>query len=713
MSDTTAQSTENFSIKSLLNKFSLNSLKGQIKEKTTITPTFFTPTEWGDEDGLFYGNNQAWLYRQLPISIVAEQAETLDVLLQGLAKLVGKRNIHLVVHGWEETAEVPPNVSSPGYVKDSLRMLVPRHTICIGVQLKADPDELKKAQSAKNVLFDIIDKSLEEWVPNLDMYDTDRERISHYLETFGATQVTQVALRMLEQWYTLGVPKDLELTEEDDHIFIRDTEVIELLSIRSFAETLPQVADVLVNPGNNGAVVVSVRGHLTVLNEKDTRGKSRDGALSAASIVVGRRAERGVHRLEDYYSVIDALETKPLPMRQLPALLETLPCHPNKVDPNLYNVNADQLRIVGFSEPTPLGDNSGLYIGLASPNFTYPFFIDPQKDPASRHFIVGEKTSGKTFLLNSLTFQAAGVPNVKLRYLTYDQKSVEILSKHAHLEVISTPLEGMFDPLATLEKEYAADMFIDYLRNLKVNFNDAELNAIQRTWALAAGAEVYSSTQALTLLPTIELKTKMKALANTPVGQLVFLPQTQNSPALNPLATRQIWNLETILSKLNTKHRKATENLAIAIAGYHTLNGGYVLGDEVGDFDQNQLIRNYLDALKERKAQNSFIITVGDHALLSDRKLPLAENYLVLAGNVDPAKVFFTRRGITVDDDLSGWLDASGPIVEDHYVIRTATGLAIDRKGRTNTFAVGPIPTKVLPLITDTQAVGYLADHLR
>ena len=137
--------------------------------------------------------------------------------------------------------------------------------------------------------------------------------------------------------------------------------------------------------------------------------------LTEVSIICGRRISPDEEATDTYLDALGNydIEIKPLEHRQIWALEETLPTSSKRVSPHLQDFNLNAVTHSGIMAFSALGDDEGLYVGLSHPNLT-PVWIDPKR-ASSGHAanqspvvgIFGDPGSGKTFLLQSLSVQAA------------------------------------------------------------------------------------------------------------------------------------------------------------------------------------------------------------------------------------------------------------------------------------------------------------------
>lgn len=351
-------------------------------------PVWATPHQWADADGMYAGNGQVWLYRQLPPQVLYD-LPALGNLLSTWHAGMGEREVHLLLHTWERPSEPPAGTPAAlaTFQSRAIGFLVPVRHALVGIRLTA----AQTATELMTELDDTIDTLLAEDVPDFPAYDDDRARVTRTLAESGATALDRTTSGSLESWYTLGSPVDVAVTERDDRVSVPGGAVIEMATAGPIDDH-PSAGRVP-GAGNRGATVVSIRGTLT------------SEGLTRTSVVYGRRAEAPTVPWPVALRDLPAVTPRPLPLRQLTALDETLPCSLRRVDPSHLKVDAERLRALGFTDTLPAGAESGLLMGIGGPTMTRPVHMNPFGGNGVA-LLAGDTGCGKSFLAELLATQA-------------------------------------------------------------------------------------------------------------------------------------------------------------------------------------------------------------------------------------------------------------------------------------------------------------------
>jgi hypothetical protein len=165
------------------------------------------------------------------------------------------------------------------------------------------------------------------------------------------------------------------------------------------------------------------------------------------------------------------IEMKPLVMRQLEAMDETLPCSARRTNPFLQDVSLEMIAYCGLQGWSNIGDQTGAFMGLADPDYTpvwLDFFGAPTKNEPPAMGIFGEPGSGKTYLCQMIATQAA---LAGLQVIFINPKGFSSLSPFAELVggsvVKMSELEesrsGYFDPFRFAGPEMAAEIATNFI----------------------------------------------------------------------------------------------------------------------------------------------------------------------------------------------------------------------------------------------------------
>jgi hypothetical protein len=362
----------------------------------------------------------------------------------GLRQLASNREVHLIAITSEKEARPPEGTPEDleFFLNDTLSFLVPTKTMLIGVKLR----EANALQSSGDGLLEGIKKAvakpLGEEVPNMDRFSADRQAVSAILGRSGGKKPSTADMRLLESWYNLGRGTDAVIKEDRDRLIVDQTDAIEMAVVHAFhdqvnyAPYFQWVSEAEAHP--EGIRVVSVRAELepsqvarrrarqsqrriraqideeSATDDVDRPEYSGTFQLAAAveehflntneplltncSIVLARRATDADETYIDFLRNNHAIEVRPLPLRQLDALNETLPTSPKRVNPFLHDLTIGMLAYAGMHGFSALGDRNGVFLGLTLPNYT-PTFLGPLEAPRRNMppsmGIFGDPGSGK------------------------------------------------------------------------------------------------------------------------------------------------------------------------------------------------------------------------------------------------------------------------------------------------------------------------------
>jgi len=396
--------------------------------------SWWTPFLWADDAGVYYGKTDAWLYLMLSADVLS--SDGIAALCEHLHHHLLGREIHLITHAWAAPADTlmllgESRTRLDQYLADTLTLHCPTRRLLLGIRLRADTSSTRTSG-----LADDIDRMLGEHVPDSTQFEADYTFVCTTLAPFGAQPPDTDTRDYLETWYTHGVYKDVTLDETDTSIDTGGLHTIVAATARPVT-TLTTPATGTPAPIVGATVTISVRGTIS---------SSRTGtpAIGDASIVLARRAPITTPWLTELSLVLPAARTSPLPLRQLPALDETLPCSTTRTNPLPEPVDAMGLTAVGFSDPRPAADKNGLLIGMAGIHYTDPIAWNPYRVPGNTLHIVGSRESGKTFLAEHVAHQGL-LAGMTVRYLSGDAQSGQSLVG-AGVSGWSEPYAGMCDP---------------------------------------------------------------------------------------------------------------------------------------------------------------------------------------------------------------------------------------------------------------------------
>jgi hypothetical protein len=388
--------------------------------------------------------------------IEAALTEIGDSSREGIVGRTGSdyREIHLLSLTWEQAGRPPDGTPEAlaRYQAQVLDFMVPRKAFVVGVRLRPSGGSGdKRAKGAKALvagMASVVTAALGEDVPDLGRFDHDTQLMATILRRAGGYLPKPDTVRQMEAWYNLGRTPDAVVIEEKDHLRIDDVDRIELAAVARFHQMSAEAPDyqwlVAAEAHSDPARVTSVRGFLEPATAARNRARSSQRKIQAqiqeemqtsdvdrpeytdayqqaarieeffinssaplvtqASIVMARRAlasdESYIDMLRNNYRI----EVRPLVLRQLPALDETLPCSSERVNPYLQDLSIGMLAYAGFHGFSAIGDERGAYVGVAQPNLT-PSFCDlagtASHNVAPSIGVLGDSGSGKALSLDT------------------------------------------------------------------------------------------------------------------------------------------------------------------------------------------------------------------------------------------------------------------------------------------------------------------------
>lgn len=391
--------------------------------------------------------------------ILVELGETSRESPMGFRSMNDNREIHVVSVTWEQVARPPagtPEGLTP-YQEETLGFTVPAKALLIGVRLRSAsaPTPGKKKGGLIDQLKDQFTNVLGEGVPDPARYETDRTAVNAIFERAGCKVPSRDEMRQLESWYNLGRGTDALLVEERDHVVVDGVDRIELAAVLDFHRTVRHaphfqwIADAEAH--NEPCRLVSVRAELEPASVARKRARSTQRRIKAqideemesgdidrpeysdtyqlaqsieehfinaneplmanVSMIMARRATEANETYIDHLRNSYEIEVRPLDMRQMPALDETLPCSSKRVNPFVQDLSVAMVAYAGLHGFSDVGDRKGAYLGLTHPNLT-PAYLDFLGAPAANKppitAIFGDPGSGKAQPLDAKILTPSG-----------------------------------------------------------------------------------------------------------------------------------------------------------------------------------------------------------------------------------------------------------------------------------------------------------------
>jgi hypothetical protein len=401
--------------------------------------------------------------------------------------LSNQREIHIVSLTWEEPGS--PSASAEGDLAEfqaaCLDFLIPHKAVVVGVKLRSENAILtaryKGVKGLVEQLRETGTKALGETGFDRSLFATDRARVEKIFRRHGAKPPESKVLNQLESWYNLGRGPDCLIQVADDVLYIDDFDRIELAAVQRFDRKMLEapedqwLLDAATHP--NGPHVVSIRAQLQTPSKARNRARGnqrkmraqmeeematgdleriedtmafeqaqeteqfitlgRECLLSSCSIVLARRVSLDAQETyADDLRQTYGIEVRPMLIRQLEALEETLPCSSRRVNPFLQDLSISMVSYSGILGWSNLGDREGLFLGLADPDFT-PVWLDTTAAPAENKppafCIFGDPGSGKAQPLDAkvLTptgWKLMGDVSVGDRLVSVDGKPTKVLA---------------------------------------------------------------------------------------------------------------------------------------------------------------------------------------------------------------------------------------------------------------------------------------------
>lgn len=666
------------------------------RKKEEEIPTWWTPWSWLTDQGVYYGSNGAWLYRELPPDVLSTGG--LKPLLEGMLATIGEREIHLTSHAWsapvDEQTLPTTGTDLDNYLRNALTLHTPTWRLLIGIKLSDKDENGKKILPKNRGISAEIDKWLGEDVPDLDVFQPDADRVERALKGFNASPPSKDARDHLESWYTQGVVKDVDVTEMDTHIDIGGT------SMLIAATSRPDYNTRVLTRGTPAPVVGAVLcfSLRTVIVEDNK--KPGNVLLSVPSIVLARRAPITTPWLEELEIALPKARRAGLPLRQLPALDETLPCSQQRTNPLAEPLTTEALTHAGFTDHRPAGDNVGLLVGMAGMHYTDIAMWNPLRASGQMLHIVGEPKSGKTFLAEHLSVQAH-LAGMTVRYLSADAESGKALVDLG-VKGWADPHGGMFDPgplpgvfsqwwkltLTALAAASPAVPVEAYEQVLERNITRPTLPSLadipKAMYDPRAGAEA------------IKLAKKQNSLAWACSGGRGGVPRGSGSWSMPHL-------LQNFMTEYGEKNVAADMLIANAILSRDNANEAMLVvvdGAKLGPLSYA--------ALAAARQSGLAVTVIVTYTSTPTVKMGVDDCAILLALNETNAPLTYSWAQIDEKDPMLQFC-APQPSLYDlsDTVQAAATGMMRDHTGRVSPLVIAPVAVKMLPSLARNLDAHY------
>lgn len=657
-------------------------LRRIVRAQVDKQPEWRTPNSWADEDGMYAGHGQVWLYRQMPNALLRSH-ESLDRALLSLAQALPGREIQILLHTWEHLEDPAPATphALAAFQKASMQFLVPTRAAVIGVALQPDSgsrpalvDEVQRA----------ADDVLGEGVPEFSAFDADRASVDAALSALSAEPLSRPVMNFLESWYSLGVVTDLEATEQDEMVALPKGARLEFATAGPLRGEL--AAGEVPSATERGATVLSVRGTLSV-QPGPARTPAR-GVLMRTSVIYGRRAERTRAPLPIALRDLPNVAPRPLPLRQLAALHETLPCSPKRLAATHQRVGAAELRAFGFADLRAPGADAGLLLGTGGPAMARPVLLNPLAGNGIA-VTLGDSASGKTFLCEVVATQAK-LGGFRVLYLGTSSTSGAGFADLTGAPCWSPGSPGDLDPFRWTPTTRALALHRDLLATVGQDLSPQEAAGIQAGFMRAEHVAVG------------DLATVLR-LSDSQTGVAKLMRALRRHPAASSLVAGSAAPASTLPNQLVVDLSALKQHpglLAVAIATLLThvacTEGGpsLVIVDEGAELVAHPAMAS---ALAAAAASPSTAVLMTALARDVAPEMAIADHRFVLSTGNSAAVSFV---GAEPGPALMRWMDEATATIAESVVEIPSAGLYRTPEGTTSGFQMGPWPERATLALT-------------
>jgi hypothetical protein len=696
---------------------SVGRLLGRKVAAVVDRPAVWTaPHSWADADGLYVGHGRGWLYLELPLQLLRGTNPPLNGLLRELAVVAPGRSVHLVMHCWEERARVAEGTPAElaEYQMGAFTFTVPTRALLIGVKLRSSAQDSAAGGGVVPSLLSGIDELLAEGVPDRDAYDADRDALTAVLRGYRAAPASRSAAAHLESWYTLGSSVDVRATERDDHVYIDDASTVQVVGVT--AVTAGGELRTHPSAGRRGASVVSVRGSLIGPRAGSTGPDQATGTLGRVSVIYGRRSSGGTAPLPVILRTLDGVETRPLPLRQLAGIDETMPCSDRTLNPSLHRLRGEHLQALGFVDPVTVGDDHGVFAGLAGDGFSQPMLLNPtEQSPVT--LITGQAGAGKTFLAESVAVQAH-LAGVRVIYLSTDVGGGQGLVDLVDAAVLDLSDPSALDPYRLCDVVSATELARAVTGAAGGTLSADERAGVDAGFRRAASLGRPGYPQAFGLADGVSGVSKVAAaVAAAPLLAPFFSTDEPDSLVLPRSCVVRLGTLVALHGERAAPGIAATAlDLAVAVIVRHALSAPGPAGTLVViDGAAGVLTGAYTTAAVAAVATANvrapvavWLATAETEVAAASAVTGSARRRFALAETAPAAAdAAFALTGVTATEARRSWLAGCGPRVANDWVRRGALGLHLDAAGRRTSILIGPVPPAALPSLSRDAASTY------
>ena len=710
--------------------------------------------------------------------------------------LSAAREVHVLSVSWEEPGKPAPGVPDDlaEFQAACLDFLIPQKAVVLGVKLRADNAVLTaRYKGVKGLLEQVKEtstKALGEGGFDREAFANDRERVEKILKRAGAKPPREQVLAQIESWYNLGRGSDALIQVADDALYIDNFDVIEIAAVNSFKQKVFEAPDAQwildAVTHASGPKVVSIRAELQTpatarnrarraqrriraqIEEEQATGDlermedtdaweqaqeterfitlGQECLLSSCSILMARRVSSDTEETyADELRQVYGIEMRPLLLRQLEALEETLPCATKRVNPFLQDLSISMVAHSGILGWSSLGDRTGLFTGLADPDYT-PVWLDVAAAPASNKppamGIFGDPGSGKTYLMQLMATQAALAGQ---QVVFINPKGFSTLSPFAELVggsvVKMSELEdersGYFDPFRFAEPEMAAEIATNFILQVLGNTGVAGMGfTAEQELHLGSGLKRGARAGAQSVLQALEhveddsvkrmVHEQLESSALFGIGiakhtgerhqarqglTLIEFDRKLDFPEKGKPPTTWTRSERISLAAIRIVTRASMEILVGS-------GGGMLMVDEAWTYlSSSEGLASLQQIGREGRSLNLLPVFATQRVDDLVREGVDMESYLsrvmVMKLN-DPreATAAFTLCGLEPTDARINWLRSAGPRPEqDGQPGRPSMGVLRDLNGRHAPVYVGPVPPRAHQAFTTNPAERAIIEN--
>jgi hypothetical protein len=674
----------------LINKLGLTGVKEHLPEvknavlsKLSGNSAWFTPWSWADDGRTYYGDDGFWFYGQIPYTSLDASNRTLNTFINDLFKELGGQKIHILLHGQTAPVELPKDL--PGKLGTLLADLSTHYsttnTLSIGVALTPEREKVKKTkiEAFKDTINDSIDNLLGEDVPDFSLVAKQREKAVAVFARYGGGALSGANIANVEAWYLLGGSSDPVVTEEETLIYFTGMSTLVLASLADITNSAEE-RHVPAPSTEQSGTCLSIRGTLA------------SGELKDTSVVCARRAVLASGWIRELEKAFPEVSVQALPLRQLPALNETLPCSSVSMARQGADLPLSQLTACGLSDSLRLGDRRGLQLGLSGSQYTELTWWDPFATPAETLTIVGGNGSGKTFLAEYLAVQAVAA-GITVTYLSGDSESGRpLVEQHGTTPIIAQSPGIMHLPYLPAEARNNKEL-VKLLSYITPEITPQEWEKTLSAVDWNDHGRTVPTTKLHEFVADPQLAARLLRANRDNANYTMFsIPMSDANDSATLAVPR-------ILASFPEKHRRAASDLIVAAA---VLRGGIVIADGCP--------AGQLTTWALKKAEESGVAVALISTFTQCPQEYTTSTVSIIGAQEDTQLATAQLRWVGEKSTAyrREWLAESGPVLEDGGVRISPSFVIRDRHGRLSPLTLAPVPESLLGQLSRGKATRYL-----